>query len=433
MYRSRIKVHEPMKLLVRATGLILAGLALAAGPGLPAIAETEHGTADQGRAILERAADHYSALESVSAAMEVHIELPESFGGGMAMDPLKYDIALEQPARAAFTPAGGGQEPSFIQDGKQQYTEMAPFGQYMLKESTATIAGLAVEGPDGPMIPGAALVAGFGLDAGTAGALRDAEQVTLLGEEAVGEIPCHHLALKGGAFEGEVWVALGEQPWILRCLSTKLPEMPEEPKADESGMVMVMPRLDFRFSGWNAGTDLAGRFEIKPGEALKKVDQFSPPGGGMGGSGDDPAQDHPTLGKPAPVVTLQPLEGEPVSISSLKGKVVVLDFWATWCKPCVMSMPGVAALAREMAGRDVVFYAVNQMESREKVAAFLEQEKLDITATLDADGSAAKAFGVRGIPHLVVIGPDGVVRQVHIGYGPGADARLKEEVEALLK
>ena len=196
---------------------------------------------------------------------------------------------------------------------------------------------------------------------------------------------------------------------------------------------MITPRLDYRFSAWQADPDLAGRFEIQVNEEFKKVDQFSPPGRGPGGPGDDPAQDHPSLNKPAPEATLKPLEGEPVSLSSLKGKVVVLDFWATWCKPCVMSMPGVAALAKEMKGREVVFFAVNQMEGRDKVTAFLEKEKLDIPVALDADGSMARAFGVRGIPHLVVIGPDGVVRQVHVGYAPGGDARLKEEIEALLK
>ncbi len=416
------------------TGLALALFMLAAGPGLPAFGETEPGTAGEGRVILERAADFYGGLKTVSASMVVHIELPKSFGGGMPMEPLKYELALEQPASAAFTPAGGDREPSFIQNGKQQYMVMPPFGQYMLRESPATMAGLIVDDEgQGPIVPGAGLVAGFGLAAGTVGALRDADQVTLLGEEAVGEIPCHHLALTGGAFAGEVWVTRGDQPWILRCLSAAPPEASAEPKPDEQGMVMVNPRLDFRFSGWDAEPDLAGRFEIKPDEKLKKVDQFAPPSGGMGGPGKDPAQDHPSLNQPAPEATLQPLEGEPVSLSSLKGKVVVLDFWATWCKPCVMSMPGVAALAKEMKGREVVFFAVNQMEGREKVTAFLEQEKLDIPVALDADGSSARAFGVRGIPHLVVIGPDGVVRQVHIGYAPGGAARLKTEVEALLK
>ncbi len=410
-------------------GLTLAVLLLAAVSG-PVFGEAEAGDAGEGRAILERCANYYAGLKSVSGEMEVRIELPEKFTGGQPMEPMHYQLALEQPARAAFTPTGERPEPIFVQDGKQQYTEMTPFSQYILTESTTTMAGLAGEGTgSGIMIPGAALVVGFGLAADSGSALRSAEEVTLLGEETVGETACHHLTLKGGAFEGEVWVQTGDQPWILRCYTV---EPDKEPEAQGQGM-MIVPRLDFHFSGWQADPDLAGRFEIQVNEEFKKVDQFSPPGGGPGGPGDDPAKDHPSLNKPAPEVTLHPLDGEPLSLSSLKGKVVVLDFWATWCKPCVMSMPGVAALAAEMKGRDVVFFAVNQMESREKVTAFLEKEKLEINVTLDSKGKAAQVFGVRGIPHLVVIGPDGVVRQVHIGYAPGGDARLKEEVEALLK
>lgn len=414
-------------------GFILASLVLLTGSGIPVFGETEEGTGTgpEGRAILEKAADFYGGLKSVSAAMEVNIELPKQFAGMGSMDPLRYELALEQPARAAFTPTGDGQEPLFIQDGKQQYQEMAPFSQYTLKESTATMAGLAVEGPGGPMIPGEAQVAGFGLDAGTPGALRDADEVVLLGEEAVGETACHHLSLKGGAFEGELWVATGDQPWIIRYRSAEPPEEPETPGAGGPGM-MITPRLDFHFSDWKADPDLAGRFLIEPNEALMKVDQFSPPGGGMGGPGGEPGKDHPTLNKPAPEVPLKPLNGEPVSLLSLKGKVVVLDFWATWCKPCIMSLPNVAALAKKMEGRDVVFYAVNLMETKEKAAAFMEKEKLEIGVALDTEGKAAKAFSVKGIPHLVVIGPDGLVRQVHVGFDPGGATRLEGEIEALL-
>ena len=76
---------------------------------------------------------------------------------------------------------------------------------------------------------------------------------------------------------------------------------------------------------------------------------------------------------------------------------------------------------------------MNQGEDKEKVAAFLEKEKLELPVTLDPQGEGGRAFGVRGIPHLAVIDRDGVVRHVHIGYDPGGADRLERELEALLK
>jgi len=251
-------------------------LLCAAALACPVLADVEPVKGNEGRAIIEHCAEFYAGLESVSATMQVSIELPEKFSGGMPIPPLTYDVALEQPASAAFTPVGDGMQPLFIQNGKQQYTEMAPFSQYILSESPATLAGLIPDAEgEGPPIPGVGLLAGLGLDAGAGGALRDAQSVILLDEEAVGETSCHHLAVTGGAYEGELWVVAGEQPWVLRHRTADPGEAAAEP--DENGMVTVMPRFDFSFSNWTADPDLAGRFAIEPNETFKKVDRFVPP------------------------------------------------------------------------------------------------------------------------------------------------------------
>ena len=135
-------------------------------------------------------------------------------------------------------------------------------------------------------------------------------------------------------------------------------------------------------------------------------------------------------GKPAPPFQLEGLDGKLVSLQELDGSVVVLDFWATWCGPCVTSLPDLAKLRREMEGRDVHFFAVNVEEPRTRVNAFLKQVKLDVPILLDTYGEASRAYEVQVIPKSVVIGRGGTVEDVIVGVP--AKGELKKAVERAL-
>jgi thiol-disulfide isomerase/thioredoxin len=104
-------------------------------------------------------------------------------------------------------------------------------------------------------------------------------------------------------------------------------------------------------------------------------------------------------------------DGTEFDLEALRGKVVVLEFWATWCGPCIVAIPHMNELATHFAdeGADVQFVAINVGEEREVVEAFLEQRPIEGWVGLDPDSSAADAFGIKGIPHTVVIGRDGMV------------------------
>ena len=138
-------------------------------------------------------------------------------------------------------------------------------------------------------------------------------------------------------------------------------------------------------------------------------------------------------GKPAPSFELKDLEGQSVSLESMKDQVIILDFWATWCGPCVQSLPGLNEIANEYAERGVRVLAINQQEEADAVRAFMAAKGLSLKTLLDADGSAGRKYRVSGIPQTVIIGRDGVVRKVLIGFSPGHSAILREEVEAALK
>lgn len=154
--------------------------------------------------------------------------------------------------------------------------------------------------------------------------------------------------------------------------------------------------------------------------------------GDFGGGQQGEPEPSPLLDKPAPGIEQELLGGDHLSLSDQKGKVVILDFWATWCGPCVREMPIVAHVAEEYRDRGVSLFCVNQREEADAIREFLEKEMLDVAVSLDVDGDAAAAYGVDGIPTLVLVDQAGVVRSVHVGYRPDIGDKLREELDVLV-
>ncbi|MEI8213659.1 MAG: TlpA disulfide reductase family protein [Planctomycetota bacterium] len=150
---------------------------------------------------------------------------------------------------------------------------------------------------------------------------------------------------------------------------------------------------------------------------------------------EDDANDRPAdtahmriIGKEAPDFDLRKLDGTPCQLSDFEGKVLVLDFWATWCGPCIRSMPQLVQLSRQYydAGVEVVF--INLEESEERIRGFLEKMELNPTIAMDLDGSVSKQYAVQAIPQTVVIDRAGTVVKVLVG----ASEENERELRALL-
>jgi thiol-disulfide isomerase/thioredoxin len=138
---------------------------------------------------------------------------------------------------------------------------------------------------------------------------------------------------------------------------------------------------------------------------------------------------HRLEGKPAPVFTVDLLGGGTLDLASLKGKnVVLLDFWATWCPPCRMSMPIVDRVAKQYADKGVVAYAVNLREDAQTVERYLKDNPLEAKVPMDKDGKVAARYGIEGIPFIVVIDREGVVRAVYEGVGPSLEKDLTQDL-----
>jgi peroxiredoxin len=146
------------------------------------------------------------------------------------------------------------------------------------------------------------------------------------------------------------------------------------------------------------------------------------------------AHSHTYAGKTAPDFSLTTSNGYRLKLSDQRGKVVVLDFWATWCGPCRASLPHLQDLCDNpyLEDRGLIVWAVNDQEPSEQVSYFMENNRYTFTALLDPGGTAISAYGVSGIPMTVIVGRDGVVKKVFVGYGPGSAAEEDDAVEKAL-
>ena len=130
-----------------------------------------------------------------------------------------------------------------------------------------------------------------------------------------------------------------------------------------------------------------------------------------------------------PSLSLPDLQRQKQTLSSLRGSVVVLNFWASWCEPCVAEMPSLLRLAETRGDDGVVVLAINYQESAAKIRSFLETVLGEVPGTmpvlLDADGAAAKAWTRRVFPTTVLVGRDGRPRWSVVGEfdWTGAEAR----------
>jgi peroxiredoxin/outer membrane lipoprotein-sorting protein len=175
------------------------------------------------------------------------------------------------------------------------------------------------------------------------------------------------------------------------------------------------------------------------GEAKPEQFAFAAPAGAKdatqmaaaGGMDRSPAE--VLVGKPAPAFKLPTLDGKQVSLADQKGKVVVLDFWATWCPPCVEGLPEIDKLAAEHKPNDLRVFAVNQAEEKPQVQEFIKTKSLTLPVLLDADGKVGEDYHADPIPLAVIIGKDGVVRKVFMGIGPNTHKEIKEAVAEALK
>lgn len=139
------------------------------------------------------------------------------------------------------------------------------------------------------------------------------------------------------------------------------------------------------------------------------------------------------IGKPAPNVAVLTADGVKVPLAEYKGKVVLIDFWASWCPPCKTSFPALDAIYREYQEKGLEVLAVNVDERRHDADIFLNAHPHRLTVLFDPKGLAPEAFGVKGMPSSFLIDRAGNIRFTHMGYSANVDDSYRQEIAQLLK
>jgi len=130
------------------------------------------------------------------------------------------------------------------------------------------------------------------------------------------------------------------------------------------------------------------------------------------------------VGRPAPEFRLMDMEGNSVALSEFKGKVVLLDFWATWCGPCRQEMPEFQRIHRTLASKDVVVLTIDVNETRDKPAEYMTKEKFTFPVLLGNGTDVMDRYGVHAYPTTFAIDKNGAIADVAQGSGPNSGARI---------
>jgi thiol-disulfide isomerase/thioredoxin len=139
-------------------------------------------------------------------------------------------------------------------------------------------------------------------------------------------------------------------------------------------------------------------------------------------------------GQEAPAVDLPnlPLDGANTSLASLRGKVVYLDFWASWCGPCRVSLPRLNILRNELREQGFEVFAINVDEIEEDALEFLQEFPVDYPVVWDSTGNSPQNFGIMGMPTGFIIDRKGVVREVHQGFRKSDTEKIRLKLLELL-
>lgn len=155
-------------------------------------------------------------------------------------------------------------------------------------------------------------------------------------------------------------------------------------------------------------------------------------GGAAGSAASPDGSAHPLLGNAGPDFTQKTVSGKAVSFHALKGKVAIVDFWATWCGPCKQSFPKLQSLNTKYAARGLEVVGISEDDEPQGISPFADSLGAKFSLAWDEGKAIASKWHPKSMPTTFVVDRQGVVRFVHFGYHEGEELEIEKEIKGLL-
>ena len=354
--------------------------------------------------ILSKTAENYKEVTgyTVSGSVSTHMVVNDQTSD-LANSLV---VAYGGPGRSRFEASTGTDRMLFVNSADSVFTYSSAFAQYVIQARTAAAAavgGLPAIDPSAPHpFSGYSRLADH------------VTQATLVREDTA--------TVNGKTVATFVVDVSYDSTVVPQSAQTKPKRLVIDQKtflvvADETSIERVHPQLEkpilieqaARFTNirWNAAPP-DSLFAFRAPEGTTRVAQLGPAPSQQDAEGE-------MTGQPAGDFTLPDLAGVKRALSSHKGKVVLLDFWATWCGPCRREMPIIDALHARYAKKGLVVYGVNCSESQSKAKAFVQKYGYNFPQLLDKDGSVQTAYQITAIPTVFIVDKEGTIRAHLVG------------------
>ncbi|MCC7493857.1 MAG: TlpA family protein disulfide reductase [Fimbriimonadaceae bacterium] len=363
----------------------------------------------------------YQQAQGLASEATVRITITPTRDGEKPSE-MRVTTRLARPAKvfSQSRSANGKFDSSAASDGQVVRQRISHHSSPALLEAPAPADLAALLAPDGPMIAGAmdgsnGLTTEVGLFAGLLQPAAETKVTSGDSAETVGGAPCQTLTVTPPeAPPHRLWI--GTADGLLRRVEFEV--------ADRSGERVVQIRWEASQVALNP-TFKPQDFTLSPAKGERQVAAAT--------IGE--ATDHLRygVGQPAPAFALKSVDGQrSVKLADLRGKVVLLDFWATWCGPCQKLQPALAAVAAKY-GEKLALVMVSD-ETAAVVGPAVKERRLPGLQLLDPEGLTGRKYSVESLPTTFLIDRAGVLRQVHSGFDPNTDqvAKLSAWIDPLL-
>lgn len=361
-------------------------------------AEPSSKSAARAQSILSTAADYLAAQDSFVFNTTVAYE--GIINGEPESILTEYTVAFKRPDQISVRAHNPEIEFLFMSDGERYVRYIPEYEQYMDEVNTMTAAEIISTSGFDVITPALDLL-GQMVQSKPFSDIAEASELEYVGDETWNNFECHRIRITKDDVRFEMWIEQGDTP-LIRKIQPDMSAMEKE-LGNNAGVTFKI-NVTAEIPRWEMSAQVDERLAFSPPEGVEEVTAFRPP---------TPADK--LRGKLAPDFTVSLLDGNSLTLSERRGKIVILDFWATWCGPCRVAMPVLSAVAKEFAAEGVLLYGMNLREDKERVRSYIEDKELDLSVGLDIDGSVGDMYKVESIPQTVIVDRDGKVAIVHIG------------------